>query len=269
MNDQRKWEVAEALDATPELLPFIPELIADLWALGSSPKLIVEWLRSLSLPPASTRVLDLGCGKGAVAITLAKEFGFRVLGVDLFEPFIRDAWRRAEEMDVTSLCNFKEADMRDTLQEARNFNVVIYTSVGRVLGRLDHCVEKLRQSVCVGGYMIIDDGFLVESSRIDRPGYKHCATHDEAIKHLTAHGDALLREKVFSVEETMAMNRSHTELIRKKAERLARQHPETANSFFEYVERQERESEIIEKEVMGAMWLLLKEDLKPTTSGGK
>lgn len=256
MDDQQKREVAAVLGATPELLPFIPELLADLWALGSTPELIVEWLRPLDLPPTSTRVLDLGCGKGAVALRLAREFGFQVLGIDLFEPFIRDARRRAEEMGVTSLCDFTEADMRDTLREARDFNVVIYASVGGVLGRLDHCVEKLRQSIRVGGYMIIDCGFLKESSRIDRPGYEYCATHDEAIKHLTAHGDALLREVVFPTEETRAMNRNYTELIRKSAEQLARQHPETANSFFEYVERQESESEIFEKEVMGAMWLL-------------
>ncbi|UCH62817.1 MAG: hypothetical protein JSU77_13695 [Fidelibacterota bacterium] len=43
---------------------------------------------------------------------------------------------------------------------------------------------------------------------------------------------------------------------RRRAERLARQRPETADSLLEYMERQESESEIFEQEVTGAVWLL-------------
>ena len=75
-------DVAEYFEVSPELLPYIPELLADLWALGSSPETVVEWVRSLELPPETTGVLDLGCGKGAVSIALAKEFNFRIFGID-------------------------------------------------------------------------------------------------------------------------------------------------------------------------------------------
>jgi len=146
--------MAQAFDATPELLPFIPELLADLWALGSWLDVIVELLRPLCLPVETTRVLDLGCGKGAVALTLAREFGFQALGVDFFEPFIQEAGERAEEMGVASRCRFICADMRDALREASDFDVVIFASVGGVLGRFDECVAKLRQSVRPGGYVV-------------------------------------------------------------------------------------------------------------------
>jgi len=256
MSDHQNREVAAALDATPELLPFIPELLADLWALGSSPELIVEWLRPLGLPPASTRVLDLGCGKGAVAIKLSRELGFQVLGVDLFEPFVEDARRRAEGLGVGDLCQFRKADLRDALSEARDFDIVIYASVGGVLGRLDQFVGALRLALRPGGYMVIDEGFLTEETALDQPGYEHLAAYDQTIKQLTAHGDALLREVIFSSEETRAMNRNYTELIRRRAEQLARRHPEAADSLFDYVKRQERECELFEKEVVAAVWLL-------------
>lgn len=256
MDDQQKREIAKAFDTTPELLPFIPELLADLWALGSTPELIVAYLRPLNLPPASTRALDLGCGKGAVAINLAKELGFQALGIDLFEPFIQDARVRAEELGVQSLCRFENADMRNVLHNAGEFDVVIYASVGGVLGAWEHCVGKLRKAIRPGGYMVIDDGFLTKTTRMERAGYEHYLPHEETLRLLTIHGDTLLREEVISAEETEALNRSYTELIRRRAEQLAQQHPETADYLFEYMERQERESEILESEVTGAVWFL-------------
>lgn len=68
MLDNFEIEIAKSLDAKPELLPFIPELVADIWALGSSPDLAVEILKPVDLSPQTTRVLDFGCGKGAVSI---------------------------------------------------------------------------------------------------------------------------------------------------------------------------------------------------------
>ena len=256
MNERQQREIAQSFDATPELLPFIPELLADLWALGSSLDVIVELLRPLSLPAETTRVLDLGCGKGAVALTLAQEFGFQALGVDFFEPFIQEARQRAEEMGVSSRCRFMCADMRDALGEARDFDVVIYASVGRVLGRLDECIAKLRLCVRPGGYILIDDVFLISPNRIESPWYEHCANHEETLRQLTAHGDALLREVIIPAGDVKALNRQATEGIRKRAEKLAKLHPAAADSLFWYVEKQERESEIMETTAASAVWLL-------------
>ena len=127
--------------------------------LGSSPPLIAGWLGELGLPPDSTRVLDLGCGKGAVSLTLARDLGFRVHGVDLFEPFIRETWARAADWGVASLCRFEKADLREALRAAEGYDVVVYASVG-VLGRLDDCVSALRRCVRGGGYLVTDDGYL-------------------------------------------------------------------------------------------------------------
>jgi len=256
MNEKQQREIAEAFDATPELLPFIPELLADLWALGSWLDVIVELLRPLGLPPETTRVLDVGCGKGAAALTLAQEFGFQALGIDFFEPFIREARERAKEMGVASRCRFVCADMQEMLHETRDFDVVIYASVGGVLGKLHECVAKLRQCVYPGGYMLIDDVFLADPDKTESPWYMHCAGHEETLQQLTTHGDALLREVIIPAGDVNAFNRQATELIRKRAEKLAKLHPAAANSLFWYVEKQERESETMETTVTSAVWLL-------------
>jgi len=249
-------EVAESLGTTPEFLLFIPELLADIWVLGSSPKQIIDLLHPLALPPESTRLLELGCGKGAVAITLAKEAGFRVFGIDRFLPFVREAKKQAKELGVANLCGFACSDMRDTILRATDFNVVVYAAVGDVLGSFDQCVRSLRQCVHPGGYIIIDDGFLAGNKMIERPGYGHYVPHEETLRQLTAHGDILLREIIVPVEDMRTYNRENTELIRKRAKKLAEVHPEAAESLSLYVRQQEMESEILETKVTEAIWLL-------------
>ncbi len=255
MDERQQRELAEAFDATPELLPFIPDLLADLWALGGSVEVIVDLLDPLGLPAETTRILDLGCGKGAVTPTLAKELGFQALGIDLFEPFVKEARERAEEMGISSLCKFVCDDIRNALLEARDYDVVIYASV-LVLGRLDECVAKLRQCVHSGGYMLIDNAFLTDPGKVESPWFENCATHEETLSRMTAHGDTLLREVIIPTEDVKALNCKYTELIRRRAEKLAKLHPEAADSLYGYVEKQERESEIMETTVTSAVWLL-------------
>jgi len=257
MSHQRlRQDIAQALDATPELLPLVPELLADIWALGSSPERIVDLLRPLKLSSQSTRVLDLGCGKGAVALRLAEELGFHVYGIDGFLPFITEAKARADALGVAGRCHFAVADLRDILVRSRSFDVVIYAAVGNVLGDFRRCVEQLRQTVRAGGYMVIDDGFLAEDRKLERQGYEHYVVHEQTLEQLTAHGDNLIREVITPSREMKAYNRRNTELIRRRAQALARRHPEAADSLRWYVAQQEQESESLETAVTGAIWLL-------------
>ena len=65
--------VSYALEVEPALLPFVPEVLADLGELGSDAGLIVRVLSDLQLP-RSARVIDLGCGKSAVSLEIAEPF---------------------------------------------------------------------------------------------------------------------------------------------------------------------------------------------------
>lgn len=258
LNQKVREEIAGSLGVKPELLHYIPELLADLWALGSSPQLIVGLLRPLGLIPKHTRVLDLGCGKGAVAITVANELGFRVLGVDGFQPFIQTARELSKENGASSLCRFKCKDLHSVLKDSEDFDVVIYVGVGGVLGRLDECVGKLRESIHPKGYVIIEDGFLRQSDRIKPYGYEHCASHEETLRFLVDHGDTLLQEVIVTPDELRAFNDRNTELIRRRARQLSEKHPGIAHLFFEYVESQEREADVLETEIGIGVWLIQK-----------
>jgi cyclopropane fatty-acyl-phospholipid synthase-like methyltransferase len=110
MKPELERQIADALECTPELFPYLPELLADLEELGASRREIIELLQPLNLA-AGARVLDLGCGKGAVLLALAEELGFECVGVDAFAPFIEVAQRTAQARRLTDKCTFRCADL--------------------------------------------------------------------------------------------------------------------------------------------------------------
>jgi cyclopropane-fatty-acyl-phospholipid synthase len=68
--------------------------------------------RKLDLQPG-TRLLDVGCGWGAMAIHAATNYGARVVGITLSEPQQRYATERARVAGVSDLVEFRLQDYRD------------------------------------------------------------------------------------------------------------------------------------------------------------
>lgn len=258
MNTQDKQQLAESLNISEEVLPYFHELLADIWVLGSSPARITRMLESLRLPPDRARVLDLGCGKGAVSIALAKNLGFRIDGYDHYKPFLDEAVLKAEEHGVKELCQFEFADINDIIPKAHDYDAVVLASVGTIGGNLEHTVGHLRQTVRPGGYIVIDDGFSLQDEQIDFQGYEYVATHDECIQQLTAHGDKLVQEVVVPKEEVIAHNQFNNEAIAQRAAELTEHFPEKAQIFANFVKKEKDECDVIETRTEGAIWLLQK-----------
>jgi len=100
MGDDVIQSVADSLEADKKLLPYMSYLLQDLWALGSSVDQILDLLSTLSLSQDSAKVLDLGCGKGALSVQIASRFGFDTVGVDAMPEFLKDASKKASEYQV-------------------------------------------------------------------------------------------------------------------------------------------------------------------------
>lgn len=248
-------ELAAYFQVAPEILPFVPQLLQDFEELGSDPGLVVEWLRDEGLQGPGVRVLDLGCGKGAVALAVAGSLGCRVDGVDAMPAFVDEARRLAGERTVSALCTFECGDLRETVARARGYDAVLLVSVG-VLGSPAAMIAGCRQCVAPGGLMILEDGYRLTSAAVDHPGYQDMATLEETLEQLTAHGDRLLREQRTTLEEMRAQNRRYTAWIAARVGELADRHPEHAAAFHAYLERERRECEILESSVECATWLL-------------
>jgi 2-polyprenyl-3-methyl-5-hydroxy-6-metoxy-1,4-benzoquinol methylase len=257
LTDEQKIQVAKGFDATPELVPFIPYLLQDLWTLGSSPHLIINILKSLELPKNST-VLDLACGKGAVSIKIAMELGFHITGIDLFKPFIEAAKLKAKEFHVDNLCSFKVEDANSAVKHFKEFDVVILASAESLLGTIKNTIISLRNCVRKNGYIIFDGAYLLDDAEIDNPDYAVLKKYDETIKQLTSQGDDIVKEVIVPVEETKRINLEYTELIRKRSEELSIKNPAKKNLFLSYVKKQEEECKIIANEIMGCIWCIRK-----------
>jgi len=259
MSNKTNKTVADSLETDALLLPYMPYLLQDLWALGCSVQPIIDSIGTLNLSTGDTTVLDLGCGKGAVSIRIASEFGFQVTGVDLMEPFLADARKKAGESHVSHICDFKRYDILEYVTEEHAFDLVILASLGGIFGSLRDTVSRLRSQVKAGGYMIIDDGYLKHTRSLNRKGYTHYRDHEKAIKELTFYQDRLLKE-VSTSELSAEINTEYLTAIRKRGKELVEQHPELAKNIKAYIHLQEEECDIINNQIEGTLWLLQKTD---------
>lgn len=248
-------DVARSFDLPSELIPEIPELMADLWAMGGSPEAVIELLEPLK-PRRSTGALDLACGKGAVAINLVKELGIKAAGVDGVEAFVREAKERAEELGLSSRCKFEQGDVRDAVREYRLFDVVMQTCAGNVLGSVRETIAALRKCVVPSGHMVIQDAFLTERSTRGASDSQGLLTHAQMIEALSSQGDTIVGELILDRAETAEKNRANVRLISARADKLAVSRPELAPALSEYIRRLEKQTEALEDHVACGLWLV-------------
>lgn len=88
------------MEADVRLLPVLPDLLIDLAELVSSPEQIVTALQAVGVEPESL-VLDLGCGKGAVAVAPAQRLALRVEGID---DYVARQERETERLGTDVIC---------------------------------------------------------------------------------------------------------------------------------------------------------------------
>jgi len=257
MANKSNKSVADSLETDEVLLPHMPFLLQDMWALGSSVQQIMEMTGELNLSAGDITVLDLGCGKGAVSVLLASKFGYKVTGVDFMAPFLKDAREKAEEYHVSHLCEFIRRDIIEYASAEHDFDIVILASLGGVFGTIRETVSRLRSQVKNGGYMMIDDGYLKDAGSSDRKGYEHCRDHANSVNELTHYHDRLVKEES-TTELNAALNEEYLTVIRKRGEELAEQHPELKKNLTAYIQLQEEECEYLNTRVEGALWLLQK-----------
>ena len=246
--------VAYALEAHTVLLPYLPELLVDLQELGSDAEAITRVLDGLNLERSAT-VVDLGCGKGAVAVEVAEDLKLRVLGIDLFEPFIECCKERAKSRGVSELCQFIHGDILKLAGKVEPCDVAIFAALGDVLGPLDQTVSVIRQYTIPGGHMVISDGFIKEGGSSDFPGFEQYAERPDMIARLVACGDTLVGE-IIETNDNDRSEHKEGELIAARAVAIAARQPDIAVEVTNYAEAQAAEYKHIDENFVGAIWVL-------------
>ncbi len=252
--------VAYALEAPPELLPFLPELLADLDELGSDAEQIAHVLRDLQLPPAA-RVVDLGCGKGATAIAIASVLRLHVLGIELFEPFVAQATAAAQAAGVSHLCEFRHGDIR-AVPGLMPVDVAVFAALGDVLGNPAETMRVIRQYVRPGGYVLVADVFLRDGGAVTFPGFENYRSRAETVAGLTAWGDALVTE---SLEDDHTRDADDGDAdavaIHQRAAALATRHPDYRGQLLAFAANQAAANAHIAENLVDAVWVLRRSDV--------
>ncbi len=243
--------IAYALETHSALLPYIPELLSDLEELGGNASLIASVLAEMNLPESAT-VVDLGCGKGAVAVEVAQSLHFKVSGIDLFKPFIESCIELAEKRGVSELCQFIHCDIMKSQSKIEPADVAIFAALGDVLGPLDKTVSIIRQFVKPGGYMVVSDGYIKAGGSAEFPGFEQYAGRSVMVRRLTACGDTLIRELI---DEDLS-DKGEGEMIAARARAIAARRPESAVDLLNYAEMQTAEYEYLDETFASAIWVL-------------
>ena len=248
--------LAAFFQVDPTILHLVPDLLADVWALGSDPEQIVRQLQAAGLAPAA-RVLDLGCGKGAVSLAVAEAFAATVDGSDAFAPFVADAARRAEAVGLGQACRFRCEDLSTTAATARDYDAVLYISVGSVFGGPRDTVAALRRTIRPGGLIVLDDGYRVsDDDDVAFLGCKYMLSRHATIAGITAFGDRLVGERLILPEDLSAQNRAIMDVIEARADTLATRFPQHASALATYVARERAECEALDNRVQCVTWVI-------------
>jgi tocopherol O-methyltransferase len=117
------------------------------------------------------KVLDAGCGVGGSSFYLAKEFDCKVEGINLCEPQILSAQKKAAELNLTDKVSFRKGNYLHTDFPDGYFDVVwALESVCHSQHKADFIKEAYRV-LKKGGRMVVADYFMhpsqVAHARVD------------------------------------------------------------------------------------------------------
>lgn len=260
---KRKVEekLAASLTAeTTELLPFLPYLLQDFWEMGSDPDVMIQIISEYIKLPKYSKVLDLGCGKGAVSVKLAYEKQVIVKGIDLISDFIDIANKKAEEYNIEKLCEFVVGDINESVKIENDYNVVILGAVGDVLGTPKETLQKLKLTIKSGRYILIDECYICDNSKKDDIQYIN-------YEYLTRKQWEVLFEKtsleliaavVNSDVESLDNSVSDMAKITLRANELIEKYPDKRDIFYGYIRSQQNEYDDINNSLVPVVWVLKK-----------
>lgn len=244
-----RTDLAVSLDAEEEIIPFIPVLLQDLWSLGFSPDLALTILKR-NFPATPRRVLDLGCGKGALLIHVAEQLGWNCRGIDIFPAFIAEANRIAQDRRLTNLVQFEVQDMVDEVEMNRHYDLIVFGFDSESVGPLTEALSRIRKCLTTQGHLLLDTIWA-------QPGRSQgeIATEADTLSAAKNAGLYLVDREILDRSLVEAQNASNTELIRRRALELAEKFPAHAAAFHAYVQKQEEESRMLSEDVQCACLL--------------
>jgi cyclopropane fatty-acyl-phospholipid synthase-like methyltransferase len=230
-----------------ELFPFLPYILQDIWEIGSSPEVIIRLIRKHTNQRSTLKVLDLGCGKGAVSVRLAKEFSCNCVGVDAINEFVREAKEKAKEYGVEELCRFEVGDIRESVNGIEGFDIAILGAIGPIFGDYYSTLTTLSKCINQNGLIIIDDSYIADDSEFTHPLMRKLK---DLLQQIRDSGMEFIDEEIINEEELRASDDYIFESLKTRCGELIKKHPNKSRFFENYLKKQEEEIDVLETRVV-------------------
>ena len=240
--------VLTAMDCTDsEILPYLPYILQDFWEIGSDPDVIISLIKKHLTNEKFLKVLDLGCGKGAVPVNLAKQMNCECYGIDAIPEFISFSTSKADEYGVGNLCKFEVGDIREKVKTFGKCDVIILGAIGQVFGNYFETLTTLINNLKEGGIIIIDDGYIKDQSNFT---HEHVFSKSELKKQISDAGMQLIDEVVASEDDRVLANYD-TEYgnLLKRCQELSDKYPDKTEIFINYSNQQKKEYDNLRNEI--------------------
>ena len=241
--------IVEIMEGTyNEIFPYLPYILQDFWEMGSSPHDMISLIEKHSKEYSSLKVLDLGCGKGAVSIKIAEKLNCECWGFDGMEEFIDDANKKAVEYGVKSLCHFEKTDIREKIKDLPPFDVIILGAIGPVFGNYYETLTNLKKVLKKGGLILIADAYIEDSSVYSHPVV---LKKKELLSQVSLAGMVLIDELIpEEAEEINAGYERDFNFIELRCNELIKEHPMKKYLFESYIQRQIEEYDTLETKMI-------------------
>jgi cyclopropane fatty-acyl-phospholipid synthase-like methyltransferase len=141
----------------------------------TSPETLLDIARTCQVN-ASSRILDVGSGKGTIALLWAKEFGCRVIGVDNLPRMILESRKKATELGLNDRVMFRIMDAGDIDTQFRESFDVVSCFGSMFIWGFQQGLQRLNRLISPGGSLVFSDAFFtdnnVDENFLKRTGYR-------------------------------------------------------------------------------------------------
>jgi cyclopropane fatty-acyl-phospholipid synthase-like methyltransferase len=138
------------------------------------------------------RVLDVGCGKGAMLLRAMQRFGAQGVGVEPNPSFHRDACARMDGANLAQRAQLHMLPLESAVLADAYFDLALCTGALHAFGGLAPALARLARLVCEGGWAIVGPGYWKQAPRTD---------------YLAAIGAS--RDELTSLDTTLAVCAAH------------------------------------------------------------